>query len=157
MTGTANPITTPNQSFSGDVTKMKPKIPAGRNVSGRSWKIRKQQRASSLLTKTVQNGKSKSWDQKKAEREARKALVERERELKEERRQAAILKKERRIEQERRRMENEFRAASRSAQTLGKNADNKMKSMNKKQLRQIKKTRLNTKTGAVEFVSAYAK
>ena len=157
MPGNAIPITTPNQAFSGDVTKMKTAISKGRNVSGRSWKIREQKRASSLVTKTVQNGKSKSWERKKAEREARKALIERERELKEERRQAAIAKKERRLEQEKRRMENEFRAASRSAQMLGKNADLKMKSMNKKQLRQIKKTRLNTKTGAVEFVSAYAK
>ena len=157
MTFVAEPVSTPNQSFPGDVTKMKPLIPKGRNVSGRGWKVRPQKRASSLLTKTVQNGASKSWEQKKAEREAKKATLEREREMKEERRQAAIAKKERRLEQEKRRMENEFRASSRSAQTLGRNADLKMKSMNKKQLRQIKKTRLNTKTGVVEYVGAYSK
>mmetsp|Transcript_6691 Transcript_6691/g.8456 ORF Transcript_6691/g.8456 Transcript_6691/m.8456 type:complete len:156 (-) Transcript_6691:28-495(-) len=155
MTSKAKPITTPNQSFEGDVTVMKSE--KGRNVSNRSWKVRPQKRASSLITKTTQNAASKSWEKKKAERDAKKALLEREKELKENKRQAAIKQKELRLEQEKRRMENEFRAASRSAQVLGKNADFKMKSMNKKQLRQIKKTRLNTKTGAVEFVSAYEK
>ena len=136
--------------------KKAPTILKGRNVSGRDWKPQ-QSRASNLITKTPQNNASKSWERRKAERAARKDLLERERELKEEKRQAAIEKKERRLEQEKRRMENEFRAASRSAQMLGKNADLKMKSMNKKQLRQIKKTRINTKTGAIEYVSAYAK
>lgn len=145
------------QDDSKNKSNTKPIISKGRNVSGRSWKTRQQTRASNLITKTPQNGASKSWEQKKAQREIRKALLEREKELKEERRQAAIEKKERRLEQEKRRMENEFRAASRSAQMLGKNADLKMKSMNKKQLRQIKKTRMNTKTGSVEYVSAYAK
>ena len=51
----------------------------------------------------------------------------------------------------------EFMVASCIAQTLGKNANIKWKAMSKKQLRQIKKTRLNTKTGAVEYVGAYAK
>ena len=92
-----------------------------------------------------------------AEKALRKAMVEKERELKEEKRQAAIEKKERRLENERRRMENEFKNASAGAQKLGKNADLKMKSMNKKQLRKVKKTRMNTKTGAIEYVSAYAK
>jgi len=126
-------------------------------VSGRTWKLRPQKRASNLITKTSENNRSKSWELKNAERLARRALLDREREMKEERRQVAIVKKERRLENESRRMENEFRAASRSAQTLGKNADVKLKSMNKKQLRMIKKTRMNTKTGAVEFVGAYAK
>jgi hypothetical protein len=150
----------PQQDASSkDVNKIVPSasIAKGRSVSGRSWKFRQQSRASSLVTKTPQNNASTSWEQKKAEREARKVLVDRERELKEEKRQQAILKKERKIEQEKRRMENEFRAASRSAQMLGKNADRKMKAMNKKQLRQIKKTRINNKTGAVEFVGAYTK
>jgi|EP01083_Nonionella_stella_P011828 rRNA-processing protein CGR1 len=157
MTGDAKPVFTANQAFTGDVATMKRAISKGRNVSGRSWKLRPQKRASSLITKTAQNGKSTSWEKKQKDREARKALLERERELKEERRQAAILKKERRLEQEKRRIENEFRSASRSAQMLGKNADRKMKTMNKKQLRQIKKTRMNTKTGAIEYVGAYAK
>ena len=91
------------------------------------------------------------------EKELRSALLEREKTLKEEKRQEVIAKNERRLEHEKRRMENEFKSASKSAQRLGKNADLKMKAMNKKQLRQIMKTRMNNKTGVVEFVSAYAK
>mmetsp|Transcript_1657 Transcript_1657/g.1985 ORF Transcript_1657/g.1985 Transcript_1657/m.1985 type:complete len:158 (+) Transcript_1657:83-556(+) len=157
MTGSADPITSANQYLKGDILKDKPKIPKGRNVSGRSWKLRPQKRASSLITKTTQNNRSKSWEKKMKEKEQRRALIEREREIKEEKRQEAIAKKERRLENERKRMENEFKVASKSAQMLGKNADMKMKAMNKRQLRQIKKTRINNKTGAIEFVSAYAK
>ena len=62
------------------------------------------------------------------------------------------------MEQERRRAENEFKNASRQAQTMNnKYVGLKMKAMNKKQLRQIKKTRMNVKTGVVEYVPAYAK
>ena len=38
-----------------------------------------------------------------------------------------------------------------------KRLGNTMRSMNKKQLRQIKKTRMNSKLGVVEFVGAYEK
>lgn len=144
-----------NQVITGDI--LQDKNGKGRNVSGRSWKLRPQKRASSLVTKTVQNNRSKPWEIKMKEREARRLILEREKNLQEEKRQAIIDKKERRLENERRRQENEFRAASKSAQTLGKNADLKLKSMNKKQLRQIKKTRVNVKTGVVEYVGAYSK
>ena len=76
----------------------------------------------------------------------------------EERIQAKRDKRERRLENERRRMENEYENAKRSMQTLNhKKLGNTMRAMNKKQLRQIKKTRMNTKTGVVEFVGAYEK
>ena len=166
-----NPITTANQHLPGDITKLLDgpgfgttvnnkkniELPKGRNVSGRKWKVRAQKRASSLVTSVPQNARSKSWEKKSNERKLHKALKEKESEMKEERRKAAIERKERRLENERRRMENEFKVASRSAQVLGKNVDLKLKAMSKKQLRQIKKTRLNTKTGAVEYVGAYAK
>jgi len=85
-------------------------------------------------------------------------MIERQKELKEEKRQAIIAKQERRLEQERRRMENEYKNATKGSKTLNTNtAGLKMKAMNKKQLRQIKKTRMNTKTGVVEYVSPYAK
>lgn len=148
-------IKTPNSFLPGDILKEKPDKPKGRSVSGRNWKLRQQTRASSLVTKTVQNGKSKSWEKRMKERNERRELLEKEKELKEEKIRLIQEKKERRLEQERRRQENEFKVASRSAQRLGKNADFKLKAMNKKQLRQIKKTRMNTKTGAIEFVSAY--
>mmetsp|Transcript_24524 Transcript_24524/g.28927 ORF Transcript_24524/g.28927 Transcript_24524/m.28927 type:complete len:157 (-) Transcript_24524:294-764(-) len=153
----STPINNQRNDDGDEVVDTTGSIPKGINVSGRTWKLIPQKRASNLITKPSQNNRSKSWDQKNTERLARKALLEREKEMKEERRQAVVLKKERRLENETRRMENEFKAASRSAQKLGKNADVKLKSMNKKQLRMIKKTRMNTKTGAVEFVGAYAK
>lgn len=87
----------------------------------------------------------------------RKLLLEREKDMKENRKREALEKKERRLENERRRAENEFKNASHSAMRLGKNADFKLKAMSKKQLRQIKKTRMNNKTGVVEYVPAYAK
>ena len=79
-------------------------------------------------------------------------------ELQDERRQAKVTKRERREENQRRRAENEFRETQRAAQTLNVNkVGHTLKAMSKKQLRQIKKTRLNPKTGVVEYVSAYAK
>lgn len=149
-----------NQLLTADFTATSQTVdgkPKGRNVSGRNWKLRPQKRASSIVTKVSTNNRSKSWEKRKAERDARKAAKERENELREEMRQAAIAKKERRLENERRRAENEFKNAQKYAQNLGRNADTKMKAMSKKQLRQIKKTRMNSKTGVVEYVSAYAK
>lgn len=141
----------------GDLLRTKQKLPKGRNVSGRNWKLRPQKRASSLITGTRQNNRSKSYEKKMKEKETRRLLLEREKEIKEEKRQETIARNERKLENEKRRMENEFKVASNSAQMLGKNSDLKLKAMNKKQLRQIKKTRMNTKTGAIEFVSAYKK
>ena len=75
-----------------------------------------------------------------------------------ERKQAIAEKKERRLENERRRMENEYNNAKKSAQRLNlSRVGQTMKAMNKKQLRMIKKSRMNSKTGVVEFVGAYAK
>jgi hypothetical protein len=129
----------------------------GRNASGRSWKTRPQKRASSLI-KTSANGQTKTWDERRQEKMARKEILELQNELREERRQAKITKKERRLENERRRAENEFKQAQKSAKRLNFNKlPSKLKTMSKKQLRQIKKTRLNTKTGVVEYVPAYAK
>lgn len=132
----------------------------GRNVSGRSWKMysAQSQKSSNLVRKVPNNGRSKSWEAKQKEREERKAMLEKLNEMKEAKRNAILGKKERHLEQEKRRMENEFKYASKSAQTLNKDKVGlTMKAMNKKQLRQIKKTRMNTKTGVVEYVSAYAK
>lgn len=138
-------------------TKKVETIIKGRNVSGRSWKTRPQKRASSLR-KTAYNGQTKAWEQRQQERLARKEILEMQQELREERRQAKITKKERRLENERRRAENEFKQAQKSAKQLNHNKlPSTLKAMSKKQLRQIKKTRLNTKTGVVEYVPAYSK
>lgn len=129
----------------------------GRSVSGRSWKVRPQKRASSLIS-TRTNNRVKSWEQKKAEKLARQQAIELQRELSEKKRLEIVQKKERRLENERRRQENEFKAAQQSAQRLNAGKVGiTLKAMSKKQLRQVKKTRLNTKTGAVEYVPAYSK
>jgi rRNA-processing protein CGR1 len=129
----------------------------GRNVSGRSWKTKPQKRASSLV-KTSVNNSSTTWEQKRAARLARQEARSLEKELREKKRQEVILKKERRLENEKRRAENEFQAVQQSAQVLNQNKVGvTLKAMSKKQLRQVKKTRMNQKTGVVEFVPAYAK
>jgi rRNA-processing protein CGR1 len=132
-------------------------IVKGRNVSGRSWKIRPQKRASSLV-KTSINNLCTTWEQKQASRHMRKEALNLQTELKEKKRQEAVQKKERRLENEKRRAENEFKAVQKSVQTLNHaKVGITLKSMSKKQLRQVKKTRMNQKTGVVEFVPAYAK
>ena len=70
------------------------------------------------------------------------------------------LKHQNRLDNERRRMENEYKQAMQNGklQVLNvKKLGTTMKNMNKKQLRQIKKSRMNNKTGVVEFVGAYEK
>jgi rRNA-processing protein CGR1 len=161
---TIDPITAPNQSFKGDIlnTSSAPSIKAhaakGRNTSGRSWKLRPQKRASSLITKNRANNRSKSWETKQQERNLSLEIKSAQQTMIEERIQAKRDKRGRRLENERRRMENEYNNAKKSTQVLNhKKLSNTMKKMNKKQLRQIKKTRMNTKTGVVEFVGAYEK
>ena len=146
------------QILKGDIIKiLDGPSTKGRNVSGRAWKVRAQKRASSLVKTKVNNG-SKTWEQRRQEKLARKEALELQSELREERRQAKIQKKERRLENERRRAENEFNNAQKSAKTLNTGKlKSTLKAMSKKQLRKIKKTRMNSKTGVLEYVSAYAK
>eukprot|EP00934_Nitzschia_sp_Nitz4_P005734 Nitzschia sp. Nitz4//scaffold111_size72815//4234//4740//NITZ4_005775-RA/size72815-processed-gene-0.45-mRNA-1//1//CDS//3329533135//5724//frame0 len=148
----------PKTVMRGDIIKMSLEVPSkGRNVSGRSWKIRPQKRASTLI-KTKTNNMTKTFEQRKQEKIARKEALELQSELREERRQEKVQKKERRLENERRRAENEYKQAQKTAKNLniGK-LPSTLKAMSKKQLRQIKKTRLNPKTGVVEYVPAYSK
>jgi hypothetical protein len=146
------------QLHTGDIVKMLDEPSTkGKNVSGRAWKVRPQKRASSLV-KTKINNNCKTWEQRTQEKLARKEALELQTELREERKQSKIVKKERRLENEKRRAENEFKNAQKSAKELN---TGKLKStlnaMSKKQLRKIKKTRMNTKTGVLEYVSPYAK
>ena len=161
---TNDQINTPNQHFTGDILNptsdptLKSHATKGRNTSGRSWKLRPQKRASSLITKNRANNRSKTWEQRQHERMLKAEVKSAQQQMMEERIQAKRDKRERRLENERRRMENEYENAKRSMQTLNhKKLGNTMRAMNKKQLRQIKKTRMNTKTGVVEFVGAYEK
>ena len=139
-------------------------IPKGRNASGRSWKAKPQKRASSIIVakkhshRTTKTTQVNRHEIRLAEKRQRKETAELQASLLEERRNAAILKKERRLENETRRAENEYKALQKSVQTLNYDkAALKLKAMSKKQLRQIKKTRVNTKTGVVEYVPAYQK
>lgn len=146
------------QILKGDIVQLSREVSRkGRNVSGRSWKIRPQKRSSTLV-KTKVNNSSKTWDLRQQERLARKEALELQSELREERRQAKNLKKERRLENEKRRAENEYQQSQKTAKILNTGRlRSTLKAMSKKQLRKIKKTRMNSKTGVVEYVSAYAK
>jgi rRNA-processing protein CGR1 len=159
-----DPITEPNSHLTGDILNptSDPSIQRhaqkGRNASSRSWKLRPQKRASSLITSNRLNARSKSWERKTQERQLKTCVKSAQQEMLAERKAAAAEKKERRLENERRRMENEYNHAKRSAQRLNlSKVGQTMKAMNKKQLRMIKKSRMNSKTGVVEFVGAYAK
>lgn len=135
------------------------KEPKGRNVSGRPWKVRTQKRASSLM-KTKANNQVKSWEERQAEKRKRQEAKELQKEMLDEKRQKIEAKKERKLEQEKRRAENELKAleASKGIQKLNaKKVGVTLKALSKKQLRQIKKSRVNTRTGVVEYVPAYAK
>jgi rRNA-processing protein CGR1 len=158
---TKNPIPHPVENknlLEGDLVQMsREPSTKGRNASGRSWKIRPQKRASSLV-KTKVNNQTKTWKDRRQEKLARIEAMELQSELREERRQAKVQKKERRLENERRRAENEFKQAQRSAKELNAGRlKSTLKAMSKKQLRQIKKTRMNPRTGALEYVPAYSK
>mmetsp|Transcript_25990 Transcript_25990/g.38407 ORF Transcript_25990/g.38407 Transcript_25990/m.38407 type:complete len:188 (+) Transcript_25990:59-622(+) len=157
----SHPIITDRQKsvFFGDVTKLvTTTTQKGRNVSGRSWKVRPQRRATSLIKAKHNNLSVASWETRQQRKLERKKNLQTQQELREERRQEKIMKRERREENERRRAENEFKQASAAAQTLNPTKIGvTLKALSKKQLRQIKKTRMNSKTGVVEYVSAYAK
>lgn len=132
----------------------KPDIQKGRNVSGRSWKVAPQKRATTIKVKP----RLVSWEEKQQQKQQLKEIKELQQEMGETRKQEILLKKERRLENEKRRAENEFKAMQRTAKVLNVNKIGKtLKAMSKKQLRVIKKTRINNKTGVVEYVSAYAK
>jgi predicted RNase H-like nuclease (RuvC/YqgF family) len=131
----------------------------GQNASGRTWKVRPQKRASTLVTSKV-NGRVKDWADRLAERECRRETIRVQKEMEDAKRQEAIDKKQRKLENEKRRQENELKNLERSGAIQALNHDRvgrTLKAMNKEQLRHIKKSRVNTKTGIVEFVPAYAK
>ena len=131
----------------------------GRNVSGRSWKKSKQQRASQLLATSHKNTNlSTSWEQKVAAKRQRQELLQLQQSINEEKRLTILEKKERKLQQEQRRQENAFQQAEKFAKQLNTGKiHSTLKAMSTKQLRQIKKQRVNPKTGVREYVPAYAK
>lgn len=132
-------------------------VTLGPAASGRTWKKRSQAPARTLR-KSKFNNTSSSWEKKQADRKARQIIKDLQNEMSEQKRQEILERKERRLENEKRRAENEFKTVQKAAQTLNHSKVGfTLKAMSKKQLRQIKKTRVNPKTGVTEFVSAYAK
>ncbi|GMH62665.1 hypothetical protein TrRE_jg2564 [Triparma retinervis] len=131
-------------------------IQKGRNVSGRSWRMRPQKRTSTLITKVKLNNRVlSSWEQKEARRMRNKEMKEREAEIRQTTADKKLEKKKKREEQEKRRAENQAKALKTQTMNLH-TVGNKMKAMSKKQLRMIKKTQIN-KHGVVELVSPYKK
>jgi hypothetical protein len=133
-----------------------PDIKKGQNVSGRSWKMRPQKRTSTLVTKVKSNNRSTTWEEKEAARLRKRAVQGKEKEMREATRLGKVEKRERALEQEKRRQANEYKATTMQALNLEK-VGQKLRTMSKKQLRMVKKTRVNSKTGQVELVDAFAK
>ncbi|KNB46161.1 hypothetical protein JH06_1016 [Blastocystis sp. subtype 4] len=126
-------------------------IPQGIGAAGKVWRKKHEQKFSLFATNGALQIKT-SWQEKEERRkrlqrtkELEKSITERRIEEKRQRRQQ--------IEERRaRREQNEIK--SMKVQTI--RDTNKLKKMSKKQLKQIKKTRVD-KNGNVEYVSAYAK
>ena len=119
----------------------------GRNASGRPWKQPPKSRSSSLKMTQPR----KSWDAKKRDREARQRAREKEAELVEARKERIAEQKRKTEEKRSRKRRNEFRNAQYQVITN----DKTVKSLSKKKLRQIKRTRVAA-DGEVELVDAYA-
>mmetsp|Transcript_33069 Transcript_33069/g.53946 ORF Transcript_33069/g.53946 Transcript_33069/m.53946 type:complete len:143 (+) Transcript_33069:64-492(+) len=121
----------------------------GKPTSGRVWK-KPQKRASTIKTSGTTQLRS-TWAQKMEERKKKDAYKARIEDMKEQKRIEIETRKKEKEEREARRQENEMKATQ--YQTITKTG--KLRGMSKKQLRQIKKTRVNTKTGKVELVDLY--
>ncbi|KAA0159959.1 hypothetical protein FNF27_07615 [Cafeteria roenbergensis] len=114
------------------------------------WKRRQAARTSAATRPADNNAGNKAWRSKVAARTTRKYLQDLEREAKEEMRAKKAEERAKREAKALRKAENEMRSTT--FQVLS-NAD-KIKQMNKKQLRQVKKTVVNAK-GSVELVSPW--
>ena len=134
--------------------------------SGRTWKVQQTRRTSSMKSKKIApraaiaptqlrpttsdqslSGPFALSMKEKASRAATKALVDR---MRAERNAELTQAREKREEKRKRRAENELKASQ--VQVID---GQRMKKMSKKQLRSIKRTRLN-KDGVVEYVPAYS-
>ncbi|RHY56060.1 hypothetical protein DYB26_005032 [Aphanomyces astaci] len=122
--------------------------PRGVPVSGRSWK-KTQRSKNSMMTYKATKTLSTTWDEKMAAKSKKKEMKDLEHEIANRKKQEKVDKRVAREEKEKRRIANEFKAST--LQVIKKT--HKLKSMSKKQLRNIKKTRMN-KNGEIELVSA---
>ncbi|DAZ92570.1 TPA: hypothetical protein N0F65_012800 [Lagenidium giganteum] len=145
---TAAPATTTPAEHDANAADNK-EVPRGRAVSGRVWKKVQKTRFSSQTYKATKV-LSTTWEEKMLKRAKLKELKELQAEIKNRRQAEKDEKKRAREERERRRAENELKSAS--VQVISKT--HKLKTMSKKQLRNVKKTIVN-KQGVVEYVPVY--
>ena len=124
-------------------------VTEGKPVSGRVWK-KKQVRVSNR--KTAASRKS-LWEQKRIAKEKFKQMKEFEKEVIE--RQQNIIRTRAEKTKEKRKRKAEAELVNSKYQILTN--DRKIKKMSKKQLRQVKRMRMNPHLGVVEFVGAYSK
>ncbi|OQR92401.1 hypothetical protein ACHHYP_03748 [Achlya hypogyna] len=125
--------------------------PRGKPVSGRPWK-KAQTARKSMMTYKATKTLSTTWEEKMAMKAKKKEMKDLEHEIAARKRQERLDKKLAREEKEKRRLENEMKSAT--VQNISKT--HKLKTMSKKQLRNIRKTRMN-KNGVVEYVPIYSK
>jgi hypothetical protein len=143
----------------------------GGNVSDRNWKQPGQRASSKIATRpggtgivrgdgsgdvsaNPKNVMSAAYASQQRKREQKKRVQQLQRELKEKDSEKKRALREAKEERLKRKQDNEF--ASSTVQSLGKNMATKLKNMTKKQLRQIKKTRM-TSNGSLEYVSPFQK
>eukprot|EP00752_Nemacystus_decipiens_P006876 g6177.t1 len=125
--------------------------PKGRCVSGRVWKARNQSQRASMQRTTATETLSSSWAKKLEIKAKRQAIMAMEKEMRDTKLREIEERKQEKLEREKRRQRNEMKNTT--YQTISKT--HKMKTMSKKQLRQIKKRQINSRTGEVEFVSPW--
>ncbi|EGZ10983.1 hypothetical protein PHYSODRAFT_264714 [Phytophthora sojae] len=146
MTTTAEP--TPSSTTTASKAAGPPR---GRPVSGRVWKKVQKTRFSAQGFKGTKV-LSTTWEEKMLKRSKLKELKELQAEIKARRQAERDAKRQAREEKEKRRKENELKSAS--VQVISRT--HRLKTMSKKQLRNIKKTIVN-KQGVVEYVPVYSK
>ncbi|KAK8800717.1 hypothetical protein WA158_000042 [Blastocystis sp. Blastoise] len=126
-------------------------IPKGAPKGGRTWKDPAIQKFTSMKYEGNPQLKT-TWDMKKQQRDAKRRMKDLENQIIEDRKEQKREHKKKIEEHAKRRAQNELRSAK--IQVLSD--PTKIKAMSKKQLRQIKKSRMNA-NGEIEYVSPYAK
>lgn len=125
-------------------------LPRSTPVGGRWWKPVQKKRFSAIKKKSTKAGVNMSWKRKLEERERRRQVKLLEQELKEAQKRKLEEEKEKRLEKRKRKAENTFK--NMKLQPIKNLA--KIKKMNKKQLRTVKRTAID-KDGNVTLVGAY--
>lgn len=123
----------------------------GRNESNRPWKSVRKQKASMVYYKQNKKTLGSTWEQKQLKRLERKQTKEFQDDIVERRKSRLAREKEEREARARRKAENELKSTK--YQVLS-NPGEKIKKMNKKQLKQIYKTRMGD-DGVVRLVGMY--